>query len=119
MKIYQSLDGRWILWTGTEKIFFDTEDEVLMAEKKLTYIEEVRQWQRDYQQMMQRAWTLQNRYGLYQNDILEEDMPGDIIPSNEQGDETRKRAFVDAFANIQSIFSAYDAGIDDNFERVT
>ena len=35
MRIYQAADGRWILWTGSEKIYFDTQMEALEAMAKI------------------------------------------------------------------------------------
>ena len=84
-----------------------------MDDKKQQYIADFRQWIRDYQQMMQRAWELNNNYGLYSSILTEEDMPDAIISNPD-----KLTSFVSAFANLQSIFSNYDAGIDDNFERV-
>jgi len=35
MRIYQAADGWWILWTGEEKIYFDTEMEAKQTMEKL------------------------------------------------------------------------------------
>ena len=35
MRIYQAADGRWILWTGTAKLYFDTQMEALQTMDKL------------------------------------------------------------------------------------
>lgn len=84
-----------------------------MDDKKQQYIADFRQWVRDYQQIMQRAWTLNNNYGLYSSLLTETDMPASIIDNTD-----KLTSFISAFANLQSTFATYDAGIDDNFERV-
>jgi len=84
-----------------------------MDDKKQQYVADFRQWVRDYQQIMQRAWTLNNNYGLYGSLLIETDMPESII-----GNPDRLTSFISAFANLQGIFASYDTGIDDNFERV-
>ncbi len=35
MRVYQSADGRWILWTGAGKIYYDSEGEAKAAMAKL------------------------------------------------------------------------------------
>ena len=35
MRIYQAANGRWILWTGSEKIYFDTQGEAIQAMAKI------------------------------------------------------------------------------------
>lgn len=114
MRIYQSANCSWILLLNDNtKIYFKSLGEAQYMEKKIEYVETFRQWVRDYQQIMQRAWTLNNNYGLYGSILTESDMPGDIIVNPD-----KLTAFISAFANLQSIFNTYDAGIDDNFERV-
>lgn len=113
MRIYQSDDGQWILLTEVSKFYFDTEGEALYMEKKLQFINAVREWISDYKHLMQRAWQLKNNYGLYSTILTEEDIPEDVIPNTD-----RLTSFVNAFANLETIFTSFDAGIDDNFERV-
>lgn len=84
-----------------------------MDDKKQQYIADFRQWIRYYQKMMQRAWLLNDNYGLYSVLLTEADMPNAIIDN-----PNKLTAFISAFANLQSIFNNYDSGIDDNFERV-
>ena len=35
MRVYQAADGRWIFWTGSEKLYYDTEREARKAMAKI------------------------------------------------------------------------------------
>jgi uncharacterized protein YjiS (DUF1127 family) len=37
MRIYESNDGQWVLWTGSEKIYFATQGEAITMLQKLEY----------------------------------------------------------------------------------
>lgn len=120
MRIYQSTDDKWILWTGTEKLYFTTEDEAKMAEKKLEYTEDVRQLVRDYIQIMERVniiadSTNGNWATLYNSVITEDDLSGDIIPIDGQ---TKLQMFGTVISNMRTLLTAYRADIDASLERV-
>ena len=85
--------------------------------KQQVFVETFRQWVRDYKEVMKRAWNLQNDWALYQTILNETDVATDVLPSATDG--TRLTSVTDAMANLSTIFSSFDAGIDDNFERVS
>lgn len=48
MRVYQAADGRWILWTGAVKVYYDTEEEaraeMQIQEEKLARATAIRAW---------------------------------------------------------------------------
>lgn len=88
-----------------------------LEDKKAQYVADLQTWFSDYKVMMERAWTLQNGWAFYQSMPLEEtDLPDSIVPGGTG--PTKLESLTDAVANMQSIHATFDAGIDDNFERV-
>ena len=119
MRVYQAADGKWIFFDGTIKHYFDTQREAEMAEseieKKQSYIENVRQFMRDYGAMMARAQALGGQWSALLNQIItEEDMPGGIISDA----TSRLSSFATVISNMTTLVTTYDAGLDTNFERV-
>ena len=119
MRVYQAADGRWIFWDGETKTYYDTKAEAEMAEseieKKQSYIEDVRQFVRDYGAMMARAQALGGQWSaLLSTIITEDDMPGGIVSDG----TSRLSAFTSVIGNMATLVTTYDAGLDTNFERV-
>ncbi len=86
-----------------------------MDDKKQFYIEDVRQWVRDYRQMMARAESLTGQWGaLYNTLLVDDDMPDGVITDG----TSQLSSFATVVGNLGTLTADYDAGIDTNFERV-
>ncbi len=115
-RIYQ--DGeQWVLWNRTtdEKTYFETEEEAQMDEKKQAYIEIVRAIARAYRDLAGQMAEVDGQWSaLYSTIITDDDMPGGIVSDG----TSQLSSFTTVIANFGTLVTAYDAGIDTNFERV-
>ena len=122
-RIYR--DGeQWVLWLRDtdEKIYFDSETEARtkMAEmtKEGQFIEDVRQFARDYRLMMERAHSLTERWETLYGTLIDEasfdpEHLG-IVPT----DEARLASFTMVIGNMGTLYTTFDGGMDTNLEKV-
>lgn len=90
-------------------------------QKQSDFISSVRQFVTAYRKVMADAGELSNRWGaLYSTILTEEDFANGneaVIPSGDP--ESRLTSLDSVMANINTMLSVFDAGIDTNFERVS
>lgn len=89
-----------------------------MANAKVSdYITKVRQWSSQYAVLMTEADGLINQWSaLYTTLVTDDEFVGEnsaVIPN-----PTKTVSLTSVIANMQTILSAYDNGIDSNVERV-
>jgi hypothetical protein len=122
-RIYRD-ETQWVLWLRDidEKLYFDSETEAMekMAEmtKEGQFIEDVRQFARDYRLMMERAHSLTERWEtLFQSLIDEASFDPEhlgIVPTN----ESRLTSFTSVISNLGTLYTTFDGGTDTNLEKV-
>jgi len=78
MRIYQAADGRWILWTGIEKIYFDTQREARSYMTKLStaialvdFIKQLAALMDAGPDVYQEYWDIVSGQGAYTDEDLE------------------------------------------------
>lgn len=95
------------------------EPQVTERDKQAQFVNEVRQWATSYRELLTEGRDVIAQWNaLYNTSVLEQDCEQgtnvQMVPN-----VTRKQSVVDVIANISSILSAFDAGMNTNFERIT
>ena len=119
IRIYESA-GLWYV-SGYDTMFesglaaLEFAEGLEMDEKKQAYIEEARAWARGYRASMEQAVALGDQWeALYSSIVTDEDMPGGVISDG----TSQLSSFATLVANMGTLATAFDAGLDTVVERV-